>query len=196
MENKGGDAKTEPKFRPEAPVTLPVPIKVPPFSKGDEKPLQVANPHEYRRRSRSIEVLCEKCDRSIPARRGATPFRSGPYEGGLLCPDCYILFLDENPDPNSSEAARGRMAEEARKIRQEHAMLHGELMHEDDEVRAWLTPRGTILVDLKRVMFCGNDEYTIWRFRALVRAMRSVGEKCPGSDFEKIPWETTESRTK
>jgi hypothetical protein len=164
-------------------------IPVPNLSQVDgQRPVPVANPAERERRFRPFDVVCAKCDRAIHPRRGAEPFRKGPYKGGFLCPECFILDQDEHPDPKMSPAARGRLAEEAKKIRQEIAITRGELMHEDDDVRAWMTPRGTIHLDLKRTPFSGPDEYDIWRFRALLRAFRAVGKQCPGLGFEEAEW--------
>ncbi len=53
-------------------------------------------------------------------------------------------------------------------------------LYQDGVNKAYLTPRGTVLIDLARLPFGGPDEYDPARFQALVRLFKAVGEKIPG----------------
>jgi hypothetical protein len=52
-----------------------------------------------------------------------------------------------------------------------------ELLFEDGESRAFLTDRGTVLIDLKRLPFGGPDEYDGDRFKVLLKMAKAFEEK-------------------
>lgn len=151
------------------------------------RPLRNDNPATVERWRRAFPVACARCDRAVQIRRGAEPFRRGPYKGRFLCLDCFVLHQDENPGPTSTPEQRLRLREEADKIRLERGD-RGELLYQDAEVTAWLTPRGHIWLDLKRTPFAGPEEFDAFRYRAMMRAFKAAGEKLPKSGFDLDPW--------
>lgn len=145
-----------------------------------QRPLPVSNPAEVRRHD-PVQVYCAACGKPSMRRPSSRPFQSGPYKGGYLCVDCVVLQADADGTCKSPEARRN-IEQEAERIRLERAHK-GELLHEDPEVTAWLTPRGTVLVDLKRLPFGGAEEFDPARFQALMRAFTSVRKALPGYEI-------------
>jgi len=52
-----------------------------------------------------------------------------------------------------------------------------ELLFEEDGNRAYLTDRGTVLIDLKRLPFGGPDEYDAARFQILLKMAKAFEAK-------------------
>lgn len=134
-------------------------------------------------RRNAFPVFCEGCGERIQVNRSATPFKDGPYKGGFVCNNCFVVYLDEHPEKTTA-GERGRIAKEADAIRLQRATAHGELLFEEAEAKAWLTPRGTVFVELPRMPFGGPMDFDPDRFRTLMRMFAAVREKIPGYELE------------
>lgn len=130
------------------------------------KPMGVENPGFVTRKV-PLATTCAQCGTRTNRAPGAMPFSSGPYKGGFLCPDCWTLYWDEHPELLGDAKSRAGVAEEARRIRLKRAGEGSKLLFEQDGNRAFLTPRGTVIIDLKRMPFGGADEFDEARLKAL-----------------------------
>ena len=74
-------------------------------------------------------------------------------------------------------ASRQWVKLEARAIRVKRAGAGSELLFEEDGNRAYLTDRGTVLIDLKRLPFGGPDEYDAARFQILLKMAKAFEAK-------------------
>jgi hypothetical protein len=142
------------------------------------KPMPVGNPLLINRAA-PIPTACAQCGTPVRRTPGSVPFTSGPHQGGFLCRDCWILEWEGNPDVAADSPTRKWFAEEAQRIRVRRAG-GAEILYNDGHHKAYLTPRGTILIDVARLPFGGPDEYDPDRFKTLMQVFKAVGEKVPG----------------
>lgn len=143
---------------------------------GKAVPIPVENPGMVSRRI-PIAVSCAQCDARMTRDPATAPFRTGQFKGGFLCRDCWVLYWDDHPEMLADVKSRQWVLAEARSIRLRRAGAGSELLFEEDGNRAYLTPRGTVLIDLKRLPFGGPDEYDANRFGVLLRMSKAFGEK-------------------
>ena len=143
---------------------------------GKAVPIQVENPGMISRRI-PIAVSCAQCGDKMTRDPATVPFQTGPYKGGFLCKECWILYWDEHPEILADASSRQWVKAEARSIRMKRAGAGCELLFEEDGNRAYLTDRGTVLVDLKRMPFGGPDEYDAPRFQILLRMAKAFEAK-------------------
>ncbi len=143
---------------------------------GKVQPFQVENPRILARKI-PIPISCAQCGAKTKRSSTARPFQDGPFKGGFLCGECWILFWDDHPEVLADAKSRQWAAREARAIRVKRAGAGSELIFDEDGNRAYLTPRGTILIDLKRLPFGGPDEYNPERFKILSRMFEAAGRK-------------------
>lgn len=155
-----------------------VPATADPKGVTPPKPLPITNPLLVNRPS-AIPTACAQCGTPVRRTPGSIPFTSGPHQGGFLCRECWILEWDGNPDVAADGPTRRWFAEEAQRIRVRRAG-GAELLYNDTHHKAYLTPRGTVLIDVARLPFGGPDEYDPDRFQSLMRVFKVVGEKVPG----------------
>ena len=116
-----------------------------------------------------VPVLCVKCGAKTQKTQSSRPFNEGPYKGGFLCQDCIILDWSDQPGIAADVATRKWLEEESRRIRLQRAGEGAKLVYDDGANRAYLTRRGTVVVDLARAPFGAPDEYDADRFQALMR---------------------------
>lgn len=163
--------------------TPPPPVNSEEFVRLEKvEPIQVENPGLVRRMA--IPVSCAQCGSRMERSATASPFKDGPFKGGYFCKDCWMIFWDEHPEVLADRKSREWVEREARSIRIKRAGNGGELLFEEGESRAYLTPRGTVILDLKRLEFGGPDEYDSDRFQALVRMFREVSKRVSGFSTE------------
>ncbi len=141
-------------------------------------PVKINNPLLLTRAA-PIPTTCAQCGAPVHRTPSSVPFKGGPHQGGFLCRDCWILEWAENPDIAADAPTRQWFSDEERRIRMRRAGGSSTL-YQDGVNKAYLTPRGTVLIDLARLPFGGADEYNPARFKALVRLFKAVGEKIPG----------------
>jgi hypothetical protein len=170
-------------------VRIPVKPTPPPPANPDEfvrlekvEPLQVENPGLVRRMA--IPVSCAQCGSRMERSATASPFKDGPFKGGFFCNACWTLFLDEHPEILADRKSREWVEREARSIRLKRAGNGGELLFGEGESRAYLTPRGTVILDLKRLEFGGPDEYDSDRFQTFIRIFLEVSKRVAGFSTE------------
>lgn len=143
------------------------------------KPVPVGNPllvTATGATAATVPTACAKCGAPVHRKPAAIPFKGGPHRGGFFCRDCWILEWADNSDIASDETTRQWMAEESRRIRMRRAG-GSDVLYSDGTNKAYLTPRGTVLIDLKRLPFGGADEYDPDRCKALLDMFRAVAEK-------------------
>ena len=143
---------------------------------GKAVPIPVENPGMISRRI-PIAVSCAQCGDKMTRDPATVPFQAGPYKGGFLCKECWIIYWDEHPEILAAAASRQWVKSEARAIRVKRAGAGSELLFEEDGSRAYLTERGTVLVDLKRLPFGGPDEYDPARFATLLKIAQACRDK-------------------
>jgi hypothetical protein len=143
---------------------------------GKVVPIQVENPGMISRRI-PIAVSCAQCSEKMMRDPATVPFQTGPYKGGFLCKECWILYWDEHPEILADASSRQWVKLEARAIRVKRAGSGAELLYEKDGNRAYLTDRGTVLIDLKRMPFGGPDEYDAARFQILLEMAKAFEAK-------------------
>lgn len=157
---------------------------------GKVSPIPVENPGMISRRV-PIFVTCAQCNEKVERQPAAVPFQAGMYKGGFLCSECWILYWDEHPEMVADEASRQWVKIAARSIRVKRAGAGSELLFEEDGNRAYLTERGTVLIDLKRMPFGGPDEYDAARFQMLLKMAKAFEVKGvdmgPEREVEKKP---------
>jgi len=176
--------KRESAFRPVAsnPAEPHGPIKIinPGFANSQPIPADAEFPLGA---SIPLKILCAACGEEIKKiSPGSLPFREGPYKGGYICSDCLVLSLAE--DPKAQRSVRI----EAERIRARRAQWRKELLFDDPECKAWLTDRGTILLQIKRLEFGAAEEFDPDRFRLFMKAFAQVAKKIPGYElFYEVP---------
>jgi len=143
---------------------------------GKAVPIQVENPGMISRRI-PIAVSCAQCGDKMTRDPATVPFQTGPFKGGFLCKECWVLYWDEHPEILADAASRQWVKLEARAIRVKRAGAGSELLFEEDGNRAYLTDRGTVLIDLKRLPFGGPDEYDAARFQMLLKMAKAFEAK-------------------
>ena len=143
---------------------------------GKAVPIQVENPGMISRRI-PIAVSCAQCGDKMTRDPATVPFQTGPFKGGFLCKECWVLYWDEHPEILADAASRQWVKLEARAIRVKRAGAVSELLFEEDGNRAYLTDRGTVLIDLKRLPFGGPDEYDAARFQILLKMAKAFEAK-------------------
>jgi hypothetical protein len=143
---------------------------------GKVVPIPVENPGMISRRT-PVPVLCAQCGDRMTRDPATVPFQTGQYKGGFFCRECWILYWDEHPEILADAASRQWVLVEARAIRVKRAGAGSELLFEEDGSRAYLTERGTVLIDLKRLQFGGPDEYDAGRFQILLKMAKAFQEK-------------------
>jgi hypothetical protein len=141
---------------------------------GKVVPIQVENPGMISRRV-PIAVSCAQCGDKMTRDPATVPFQTGPYKGGFLCSDCWILYWDEHPEILADVASRQWVRAKALAIRMKR--VGAELLFEEDGNRAYLTERGTVLIDLQRLPFGGPNEYDASRFHVLLRMAEAFEKK-------------------
>jgi len=139
-------------------------------------PIQVENPGMISRRI-PIPVSCIQCGDKMTRDPATVPFQTGPYKGGFLCGECWVLYWDEHPEILADAASRQWVKAQARAILIKRAGAGSELLFEEDGNRAYLTDRGTVLIDLKRMPFGGPDEYDAARFQMLLKMAKAFEAK-------------------
>ncbi len=141
------------------------------------KPVPVGNPLLVTATpAATVPTACAKCGAPVHRKPATVPFKGGPHRGGFFCRDCWILEWAENPDIASDETTRQWMAEESRRIRMRRAG-GSDVLYSDGTNKAYLTPRGTVLIDLKRLPFSGADEYDSDRFKTLLAMFQAIADK-------------------
>lgn len=139
-------------------------------------PIQVENPGMISRRV-PVPVSCAQCGEKMTRDPATVPFQTGQYKGGFFCRECWILYWDEHPEILADAASRQWVKSEARAIRVRRVGEGSELLFEEGGNRAYLTGRGTVLVDLQRLPFGGPDEYDGDRFKILLKMAKAFQEK-------------------
>lgn len=124
-----------------------------------------------------IPTNCAQCGARTVRDPGTLPFSTGPYKGGFFCKDCWTLHWDEHPELLADAATRAEVAEKAREIRLRRAGNACEILAEADGARAYLTPRGTVFLEIPRNPFGGPDEFDPARFKTLATLMEGVRQK-------------------
>lgn len=140
------------------------------------QPLAVENPGMMARRA-PVSLLCAQCGVQMTRDPAATPFKTGPWKGGFLCKDCWVLYWDEHPELIADASSRGWVAQQARSIRLKRVGGGAELLFEEGPNRAYLTERGTVIVDIERLQFGGPDEYDPARFAILMKIAKACHDK-------------------
>lgn len=168
--------------KPSAPKVVPAApshqVQVPKAPRAVENPLLVA------RRS-AIPMSCAKCSAPVHRKPSSVPFQGGPHQGGFLCQECWILEWADNPEIAADAPTRQWFAEEAARIRTRRAG-GSEVLYHDGVNKAYLTPRGTVLIDLAKLPFGSPDEYDPGRFSALMGLFRAVSAKVNGYEIPPI----------
>jgi len=119
---------------------------------------------------------------SILIEPAGNPFRGGPHEGRYWCVSCWILYWSEHPECLFDEGSRQYVAEEARRIVLERGGM--EVLFQDGPNRAYLTDRGTVLLEIKPTENMMAEEYSPERFQTLIRALQAIDLKdVPGYQF-------------
>jgi hypothetical protein len=144
---------------------------------------------EFVTRKVPLAVVCAQCGAKTKRAPDAMPFKEGKYKGGFLCEDCWVLYWEDNPDDVADANTRKWVEQRAREIRLKRAGDGAQLLHDEEGTRAYLTARGTVILDLRR-SFGGPDEFDPERFKSLIRAFRSVAKEVEG--YEIPPEEPTE----
>lgn len=127
-----------------------------------------------------MPFLCARsdCKSSMQnPRASGEPFKDGPYKGGFLCLECWVLEWDENSWYLADENTRDWVSEEAGRIRDRR--LSSEVVFRSGANVAHLTSRGTVRIHLERPPHCSADEYDPDRLRMLQRALAKILENMP-----------------
>lgn len=140
------------------------------------QPMRVENPGMTVRRS-PVALLCAQCGAQMTRDPATVPFGSGPWKGGFLCKECWVLHWDEHPELLADAESRRWVSQEARSIRLKRVGGGAELLFEEGPHRAYLTERGTVIVDIARLPFGGPDEYDPDRFATLLRVAQALRDK-------------------
>ena len=142
------------------------------------KPVKVSNPILITRPA-GVPTTCAKCGAPVHRTPSAVPFKGGPYQGGFLCGDCWVLDWEGNPDIAADGPTRQWLSEEARRIKMRRAG-GASTLYQDGVNHVYLTQRGTVLIDLVRLPFGGPDEYDPERVKTLLMLLMAIAEKAPG----------------
>lgn len=154
---------------------------------GPQGPVQVSRFNSVQQPmsfNEPLDILCAACNKPIKKKPGTTPFKDGPYRGGYICGDCLILSLAADAPNIKDSNARRNIVQEAAKINAKRAQGKGEILFDEPEAKAWLTERGTILVEVQRVPFGMADEWDPDRFRMFFKAFKAVASQIPGYELE------------
>ncbi len=146
------------------------------------KPVKVSYPALLTRPA-GVATSCAKCGSPVHRTPSAVPFKGGPYQGGFLCSECWILDWEDNPDIAADAATRQWLSEEARRIKMRRAG-GASTLYQDGVNHVYLTQRGTILIDLARLPFGGPDEYDPERVKTLLKLLTVAADKAPGFGAE------------
>jgi hypothetical protein len=146
-----------------------------------QPPLSIGNPMLLTRAA-PIPTACAQCGATVHRTPSSTPFKGGPHHGGFMCPECWILEWADHPEIAADAPTRQWFAEEAARIRTRRAG-GAEVLYRDGQNKAYLTKRGTVLVDLAKLPFGSPDEYDPDRFRTLIRLFRAVASKVDGYEM-------------
>lgn len=146
------------------------------------------DPKVYKAKMESARKGCCECRGPVRMPPCGDPFPAGPYKGLYRCADCWTIFWSEHPedlaDPESIEYCRA----EARRIRAERIQKGAELVYARGEVRAFLSERGTLVLDLPRGIGQADFEFDPERFQALLELVRAVeAERIPGFSEARVP---------
>lgn len=127
-------------------------------------------------RIKAAQLGCALCEAQFPVRnpQPGEPFSGGPYRGRYWCMACWTLYWAEHPEHLADEDSRKFVAQEAKTIRVKRG---AEIVHEDGESRVYLTPRGTLLFDIKSTVALGECEFDPERFSLLLRAIAGLRGK-------------------
>lgn len=140
------------------------------------QPMPVENPGMMARRV-PVTLFCAQCGSKMTRDPAAVPFRSGQWKGGFLCQECWVLYWDEHPELLADAQSRRWVSQQARSIRLKRVGGGSELLFEEGANRAYLTERGTVIVDLERLPFGGPDEYDPARFAMLLKVAQACRDK-------------------
>lgn len=129
-------------------------------------------------RIKAAQLGCAICEAPFPARnpQPGEPFSGGPYRGRYWCMACWTLYWAEHPECFCDEESRKFNAQEAKAIRIKRG---AEVLYEDGDSRVYLTPRGTVLFDIKSAVALGENEFDPERLSALAKAITAIREKMP-----------------
>lgn len=104
------------------------------------------------------------------------------------------MVLDWSDQPGIAADAETRqwIEEESRRIRLQRAGEGSQLVYDDGANRAYLTRRGTVVVDLARAPFGAPDEYDADRFQSLMRLFEGVKDaEIDGYEWPPLPPEAS-----
>src|SRR4029079_3259822 len=87
---------------------------------GKAVPIQVENPGMISRRI-PIAVSCAQCGDKMTRDPATVPFQTGPFKGGFLCKECWVLYWDEHPEILAAAASGQWVKIEARASRVKRA---------------------------------------------------------------------------
>jgi hypothetical protein len=155
-----------------------VPAAPPEQLRPKNAPLRVGNPTLVPGAS-PVPTMCAQCGAPVHRKPASIPFKAGPHRGGFLCQECWILEWAGNPEIAADAPTRQWFAEEAERIKIRRAG-GAQVLYQDGVNRAYLTQRGTVLLDLAKLPFGGPDEYDPGRFQAMLRLFEAVAQKVPG----------------
>jgi hypothetical protein len=116
-------------------------------------------------------AMCGGLVRNPPA---GDPFSEGPYKGRYFCAECWTLFWDEHPSHLADEESRRYVAEEARQIRLRRG---AEILYEEAQARVYLSPRGTLIFDIRSAGTLEPNEFDPSRFQTMMRALQAISGK-------------------
>lgn len=148
-------------------------------------PLKIGNPLLLQGGA-PVPTMCAQCGAPVHRKPSSVPFKGGPHQGGFLCQECWILEWAGNPEIAADVPTRQWFAEEAARIRMRRAG-GAQVLYQDGTSKAYLTPRGTVLVDLAKLPFGGPDEYDPGRYRSMLRLFEAVAQKVPGFALAPAP---------
>lgn len=118
---------------------------------------------------------CGICGGAIRLSPNASdPFSEGPYRGRYWCADCWTLYWHEHPEHLADAASKRYVSEQATRIKKDRGW---ELLFEEGENRAYLTERGTLIINLMPMEGFGVGEYHPEQFQALIKALHEIDKK-------------------
>jgi hypothetical protein len=142
----------------------------------------MANPESDQRNMAAALLGCGLCGGAVRTPPASDPFSTGSYAGRYWCADCWTLYWHEHPEHLADSPSRLYVAKEAQRIR---CARGWELLFEEGDNKAFLTERGTLMIQLSPVEGFGVGEYHPDQFRVLVRALREIDRKnVPGFSLE------------